>query len=219
GVTVRRGKAWSSRCAEPDNLLTSSESHGCLIFEARHSPAVSVQGISPHPARIERGRMLVHEVSLNPGETRTFHYINAISEGRDATLELYDRQQANFDQLRKENEEHCTGLLRAAFTPGNSEFSGHLPQLVTSNRELWKLYHTGFTNLLVNRAVSPDSVYGPAYTTIPHFCPTWSFIWDAMLTSLSLSLLDPQVLRGMLENWLVQDMHQHVATDYLTGKG
>ncbi len=121
--------------------------------------------------------------------------------------------------MLKENAEHWTGLLRSAFTPGNSQFSGHLPQLITSSRELWKFYHTGFTNLLVNRRVSPDSVYGPIYTTIPHFCPTLSFIWDAMLTSLSLSLLDPLALRSLLENWLVQDMHQHLATDYLTGKG
>jgi hypothetical protein len=220
GVTVKREKPWSSESsAEADNQLTASESHGCLIFAAQHSRAVSVQGISPRPPRIERGRMLVHEISLNPGEARAFHYLNVIGEGREATLDLYDRQQANFEQLLKENEDHCTSLLRSAFTPGNSEFSGHLPQLVTSSRELWKLYHAGFTNLLVNRRVSPDSVYGLAYLTIPHFCPTLSFIWDAMLTSLSLSLLDPQALRNLLENWLVQDMHQHLATDYLTGKG
>jgi len=219
GVTVKRERPWPGRVAEPDNKLTFSESHGCIIFEAQHSRAVSVQGILPRPARMERERMLVQEISLNPGEARTFHYLNVISEGREATLDLYDRQQGNFEQLLKENEEHCTSLLRSSFTPRNSEFSGHLPQLHTSNRELWKLYHTGFTNLLVNRRVSPDSVYGPAYVTIPHFAPTQTFIWDAMLTSLSLALLDPQVLRRLLENWLVQDMHQHVATDYLTGKG
>jgi hypothetical protein len=190
-----------------------------MIFESQHSRAVSVQGISPRPARFERERMLVYEISLNPGEARTFHYLNVIGEGTETVLDLYDRQQANFEQLLKENEEHCTNLLRSAFTPGNSEFSGHLPQLITSNRELWKLYYTGFTNLLVNRSVSPDSVYGPTYVTIPHFGPTETFIWDAMLTSLSLALLDPQPLRSLLENWLVLDMHQHVGTDYLTGQG
>jgi hypothetical protein len=219
GVTVKRGKPWPGKAAEPDNKLTSSESHGCMIFESQHSRAVSVQGISPRPARFERERMLVYEISLNPGEARTFHYLNVIGEGTEAALDLYDRQQANFEQLLKENEEHCTSLLRSAFTPGNSEFSGHLPQLITNNRELWKLYYTGFTNLLVNRCVSPDSVYGPTYVTIPHFGPTQTFIWDAMLTSLSLALLDPQPLRSLLENWLVLDMHQHVATDYLTGQG
>ena len=69
GVTVKPGKPWSGgSSAEADNKITASESHGCIIFEAQHSRAVSVQGISPRPARIERGRMLVQDISLNPGE-------------------------------------------------------------------------------------------------------------------------------------------------------
>ena len=220
GVTVVRGKPWND-CppAESDNKLTPSESHGCLIFEAQHSPAVSIQGVAPGPVRIEQRRMLVHEFSLNPGETRVLHYLNMIGEGKDATLDAYDRQQADFDGLVKGNEERFTSALRSAFTPGNSEFSGHLPQLVTRNRDLWKLYHTGFTELLFNRRDSPDSVYGPATTTTPRWGPTTSWIWDHMLTSLSYALFDPQVLRRLTENWFVQDMHAHTATDYLTGKG
>ena len=71
GVTVKREKPWFVNSpAESDNKLTPSESHGCVIFEAQHSRAVSVQGVSPRPTRIEQGRMLVHEFSLNPGETR-----------------------------------------------------------------------------------------------------------------------------------------------------
>jgi hypothetical protein len=220
GMTVRREKPWFVNSpAEVDNKLTPSDSHGCVIFEAQHSRAVSVQGISPRPTRLEQGRMLVHEFSLSPGEMRMFHYLNVLGEDKDAALDAYDRQQAHFEELLNENEERFAGILRSAFTPGNSEFSGHLPQLATRNRELWKLYHTGFTNLLINRRVSPDSVYGTTYVTIPRVCPTLSFIWDAMLTSLSLSLLDPQALRRLIENWLVQDMHAHLATDYLTGQG
>jgi len=220
GVAVVRGEPWTG-CppAESDNKLTPSESHGCLIFEALHSRAVSIQGVSPGPTRIEQRRMLVHEFSLNPGETKVLHYLNLIGEDKDATLDAYDRQQANFDELLKDNEERFTSVLRSAFTPGNSEFSGHLPQLVTRNRDLWKLYHAGFTELLVNRRVSPDSVYGPATATTPRWGPTTSWIWDHMLTSLSYSLLDPQALRRLTENWFVQDMHAHTATDYLTGKG
>jgi hypothetical protein len=220
GVTVKPGKAWFVNSpAEVDNKLTPSEPHGCVIFEADHSRAVSVQGVSPHPARIEKGRMLVHEFSLSPGETRTFRYLNVLGEDKEETLDAFDRHQADFEQLLKENEERFTSILRSAYTPDNSEFSGHLPQLVTRSHELWKLYHTGFTNLLVNRRISPDSVYGTTYVTIPRVCPTLSFIWDAMLTSLSLALLDPQVLRRLVENWLIQDMHGHLATDYLTGQG
>jgi hypothetical protein len=220
GVTVKRDKSWVDNFpAEADNKLTPSEPHGCVIFEAQHSRAVSVQGVSPRPTRIEQGRMLVHEFSLNPGETRRFHYLNLIGEDKDATLDAYDRQQADFEGLLKENEERFASILQSAFTPGNSEFSGHLPQLATRNRELWKLYYMGFASLLVSRRVTPDSVYGTTYVTIPRFCPTMSFIWDAMLTSLSLSLLDPQALQRLIENWFIQDMHGHKATDYLTGQG
>ncbi len=220
GVTVKRGKPWFVNTpAEADNRLTAVAPRGCIVFEAQHSPAVSVQGVTPLPSRIQDRRMLVCEFSLNPGETRTFHYLNVLGENKQAALESYERLQARFDDLLKENEEVFTDIVRAAFTPGNSLFSGHLPQLVTRDPALWKLYHTGFTNLLACRRVSPDSVYGPTYLTIPRVIPTLSFIWDAMLTSLSLSLLDPQALRSLLENWLIRDMHQHLASDYLTGQG
>jgi hypothetical protein len=220
GVTVMRGKPWVVNSpAEADNRLTVIESRGCVLFEAQHSQAVSVQGVSPRPDRVEHSRLLIHEFLLNPGETRTFHYLNVIGEEKEAALEGYEHQQANFDQLLKDNQEIFTRVIRSAFTPGNSDFSGHLPQLVTRDRALWKLYYTGFTNLLITRRVSPDSVYGPTYLTIPRVTPTLSFIWDAMLTSLSLSLLDPHPLRALMENWLVRDMHEHLATDYLTGEG
>jgi len=220
GVTVMRGKPWFVNSpAEADNRLTVIESRGCILFEAQQSQAVSVQGVSPRPDRVEHSRLLIHEFLLNPGETRTFHYLNIIGEEKEAALEAYDRQQANFAQLLKDNQEIFTRVIRSAFTPGNSDFSGNLPQLVTRDRALWKLYYTGFTNLLITRRVSPDSVYGPTYLTIPRVTPTLSFIWDAMLTSLSLSLLDPHPSRTLIENWLVRDMHQHLATDYLTGEG
>jgi hypothetical protein len=219
-ATVKRENPWFGNCpVESDNKLTPSEFHSCVIFEAQHSLAVSVQGVSPRPSRIEQGRMLMHEFSLNPGETRQFHYVNVIGEDKDATLDAYDRQQANFEGLLKENEERFTSILRSAFTPGNSEFSGHLPQLATRNRDLWKLYYMGFTDLLINRRVSPDSVYGPTYVTVPRSAPTVNCMWDFMLTSLSLSLLDPQALRRLIEAWLIQGMHRHVGTDYLTGQG
>jgi len=219
-ISVKRQKPWYEGFpAEIDNQITPSESHGCVVFESRHSPAVSVQGISPRPTRIEEGRMLLHEITLDPGQTQTFHYLNIIAEDKDAGLTTYDRRQAGFDRLLRENEERFTAIFRSAFTPGNSVFSGHLPQLVTRSPELWKLYYMGFASLLITRRDSPDAFYHPTYVTIPRICPTLSYIWDAMLTSLSLSLLDPGALRKLLENWLLQNMHEHLATDYLTGKG
>jgi hypothetical protein len=180
---------------------------------------VSVQGIFPQPDRIDQRRMMIRELTLAPGETQTLQYVNVVGENAGAALESYDRHQTNFEELLKQNEQVMSTLLRSAFSPGNSEFSGHLPQLQTDNPALWQLYYTGFAGLLFCRRLSPHSVYGPTYVTIGRVIPTLSFIWDTMLASLSLSLLDPKVLRSLVEVWLARDMHQHLATDYLTGQG
>ena len=219
GVIATTGKPWYVNSpGEGDNHVTADFACGCLIFEARHSSAVSVQGISPRPQRIEQLRMLTFELSLEPDEERELLNVNAIGERAEAAIQAYDRLQAEFATLARKNEETRTRLLRAAFTPGNSEFSGHLPRLRTTNPDLWKLYYNGFAALIFCRRLSPDSVYGPTYITLSRAIPTQSFIWDTMLTSLSLSLLDPRVLRSMIELWLARNMNEHQSTDYLTGQ-
>ncbi len=220
GVTATSHEPWFVYTpAEADNNLETSEQRGCIVFEAQHSRAVSVQGTSPRAQRVQGRRMLVHEFTLESGASRTFHYLNVVGGDKQEALRTYDRLQAKFESLLEGNERENANLVRAAFTPGNSHFSGHLPQLVTRNESLWKLYYVGFTNLLMMRRTSPESAYGATYLTIPPVLPTLSFVWDTMLTSLSLALLDPAVLCSMIEVWLIQDMHKHLATDYLTGKG
>lgn len=216
---VKKTDAWFVNSpAEVDNRITAMASRGCLVFEAQHSRAVSVQGLLPKPDRVENLRMLILEWTLGPGESREVHYVNAIAEEKDAALASYDQLQANFAAIQSQNEEVVAGLLRAAFTPGNSEFSGHLPRLVTQDESLWKLYHAGFTNLLFARRNSPDSAYGNTYITLGgRVLPSLSFPWDTSLTSLSLALLDPDALRKLVELWFLRDMHAHLATDYVSG--
>ena len=216
---IKKTDAWFvGSPAEIDNRITTMLPRGCLIFEAQHSHAVSVQGLLPKPDRVEGSRMLTLGLTLSPGESREIHYVNAIAEDRTAALALYDQVQSNFSAIQEEREQITAGLLRSAFTPGNSEFSGHLPQLLTEDESLWKLYHAGFTNLLFARRSSPDSAYGSTYLTLGgRSLPSLSFPWDTSLTSLSLALLDPDALRTLIEVWFLQDMHAHLATDYVTG--
>ncbi len=218
-VTKKTTQWFVNSPGEPDNLIHWGASHGALIFEAQHSQAVSVQGISPGPCRLEFGRMLVMEATLGPAETREFHYVNVVDGSSDAALSTYDELQSTFERIARENENEFNSLLRSAFTEGNSQFSGHLPQIETSDESLWQLYHAGFKNLIFARRASPDSKYGTTYITLGgHVLPTLSFPWDTSLTSLGLALLDPDALRRLIENWFVQDMHQHLATDYVTGE-
>lgn len=220
-AVTRKTTSWlATSPGEADNAIHWDASRGCLIFEAQHSPAVSVQGIVPKPDRVEAKRMLIVEMTLGPSETKEIHYVNAVEGDRETALNGYDALQAAFTQSAAENERAFDSLIKSAFTPGNSEFSGYLPQLETDDESLWQIYQAGFRNLLFARRASPDSKYGTTYLTLGgRVLPTLSFPWDTSLTSLSLALLDPDPLRRLVETWFVQDMHQHLATDYVTGEG
>jgi len=136
--------------------------------------------------------MIVMEVKLGPGATQKFHYVNAVDGSAESALATYDALQSGFEQAMHQNEADFNSLLRAAFTEGNSDFSGYLPQLETNDESLWQLYQAGFKNLIFARRAAPDSKYGTTYITLGgHVLPTLSFPWDTSLTSLSLAFLDP----------------------------
>ncbi len=203
---------------EADNSIRFDE--GRLVFQARHSEAVSVQGVLPKANRLESECMLVFDLELQAGETKELRYVNAIGPSMAETLALYDDVQEHFSEMSQENERVFNGLLKNAFTPDNSDFSGHLPKLETDSEALWDLYMAGVRNLIFARRASPDSAYGTTYVTLGgKVHPTLSFPWDTALTSVSLALLDPDALRRLTETWLSIDLHQCLATDHVSGKG
>ncbi|MGD0479929.1 MAG: twin-arginine translocation signal domain-containing protein [Terracidiphilus sp.] len=216
---IRKQSAWFNELpGEGDNRLTWNASQGRLTFAAQHSAAACVQGIHPPAQAVSGGNVLRYELQLRPGEKRELHFVATIAAAAAEAEAMHDRLQADFASLDRQNESSFDHLLQSAFTPGNSAFSGHLPQLKTDSETLWNLYNNGLKNLLTARRRSPDSVYGPALLTLSgHVLPTLSFPWDTALTSLGLALLDPQPLRQIVEVWFQRDMHQHLATDYITG--
>jgi hypothetical protein len=219
-AVAKKTKAWFVNSpGEADNKITWDANRGCLWFEARHSDIAASQGFHPAPARVENDRMLMFEIELGPNQQTAINFIVAIADTGGAALDLYNSLQSEFDDLLKENESSYSSVVHSAFTPGNSEFSGNLPSLVTDNESLWNLYYNGFANLLSARRLSPDSIYGPTYLTLSgHVLPTLSFPWDTSISSLALALLDPEPLRTLVEVWLKAGMHDHLATDYVSGE-
>ncbi|MGA8538470.1 MAG: hypothetical protein WB566_03175 [Terriglobales bacterium] len=219
-AVAKKTKPWFVNSpGEADNRVTWDAQRGCLLFEAKHSEIAAAQGFHPAPSRVEQTRMLHFDMELGPREQKDLNFVLAIAENGRAAIELYDSLQARISDLAAENEASFTSLIRSAFTPDNSAFSGNLPRLITNDESLWKLYHNGFANLLFARRLSPDSAYGPAYLTLSgHVLPTLSFPWDTSMTSLALALLDPIPLRNLVEVWLKGGMHEHHSTDYVSGE-
>ena len=70
-AVAKKTEPWFTNSpGEADNRIEWNAERGCLVFEARHTQAVSVQGINPKPTRVDAGRMLVIEMTLGPGETK-----------------------------------------------------------------------------------------------------------------------------------------------------
>ena len=220
-AVTRKTTFWMAGCpGEGGNTQRWDAERSRITFAARHSQAASAQGIQPRADSLAGGHILQYKIHLQPGESRVFRYVNALADTEAGANRLHDDLQATFDVAERQNQRFYDEMMRALFTPGNTYFSGHLPTLHTDDETLWSLYFNGIKNLVSARRYSPDSKYGPTYVTLGgHTLPTLSFPWDTSLTGLSLALLDPVALKNLVEVWLQEDMHKHLATDYVTGTG
>lgn len=220
-VTARTTKPWDSFVpVDPVDLCEPDPGHGRLVFRATASRAVSIQGFAPHPRHVRQRRILVFPIEVDRGARLVLRYINVLDEDEAVAKRIYDELLQSFSEQWQANQRAAAARLHAALTPGNTVYSGHLPRLNTRSRALWRLYHCGLNSLLYNRVDSPRAAIAPAYVTLrPTLAATRVYPWDFGMTPLSLSLLDPEAMRRMLEIWAVEYRDRYYATDYLTGRG
>lgn len=135
--------------------------------------------------------------------------------------------------------ERWSSLWEAAFTPGNNEFSGHLPALDFGDAELNRLYYMSTLACLYSLRVAleqpPEARFATGGQAIwadaarplaraytwggSEGAPTTSFLWETQLQAAVLARLDPDTLRAQLEAFLRADMGSHWGVDMLTGRG
>jgi hypothetical protein len=91
---------------------------------------------------------------------------------------------------------------------------------VTTDESVKRIYHSAVMSAPFFKRTTPHSVYGTTYVTLaPRYWETATFLWDISLSAMLLAMLDPQVLKRMMETWMTVDVHQHFGTEFLTGKG
>src|SRR2546421_2632269 len=201
--------AWSNALppCELDNLVHIDEQRGAIRFSAQKENAHSVQGISPRATRVSPG-ILQTSVSLKSGESKVISFVDAIGETASDAQALYDALISDVASQLNHVRSEWNRELRAIFTPGNDRYSGFLPTLHTSDKDILKLYHTGILGVIYFKRDTPFSVYGRAYATLmPRYWQPVTFIWDYSLSSMVHALLDPAVMRKYLELWMHTDIH------------
>jgi len=204
---------------EYDNSRTIDSSRNAVLCKAIHSEAYVLQGTSPKPSSL-LSSWIVYNFDLAPHESASFVFVNSLGGSAGDVQKEYDGIINRFDAVAKATTDEWNAQLRAAFTPGNNFFSGYVPTLVTSDDNVKRLYHSAVMSALYFRRTTPHSVYGTAYVTLmPRYWETTTFLWDISLSAMLLSMLDPVVLRKMMEVWMTVDMHKHFGTEFLTGAG
>jgi hypothetical protein len=204
---------------EDGHAIRLDAGRGAVVFSARGSEAVQIQGVSPSPDGL-REAALHHTLRLPPGATGHLHYVHAIGETEAEAQATYDALIGDVPAELERVREDWNAELRAVYTPGNDRYSGHLPELHTTDEAIARLYHTGALGVVYFKRDSPYSVHGRSYDTLmPRYWQSVTFLWDYFLSSPVHAQLDPAVMRGMLDRWMHLDVHQHFGTEYLTGEG
>lgn len=159
-----------------------------------------------------------YELNLQPGETWRLHYVNALAENIQSALNGYADAQGNFDARLEESYAAWKNEIHAAFTPGNSRFSGHLPTLTGVDASIQRVYCTGALNLLFMKRTGPRNKFGTTYKSISPRSGATCWLWETQQAAGGLVHLDPHVLRTMAEWWMQSDIYHGWGTNYLTGK-
>lgn len=181
-------------------------------------PPSPVDGFEVGIGGAGRGGEVDAVLEIEPGRTGRLGYVHAVATDRAVAVAAWDRVAADVPAAVASAQRYWNEQLRAAFTPGNAEFSGHLPVLETTSDELRRLYWWGVIGMLYFRRDYATGVRPRSYDTLmPNYWASTTFIWDYSLSSVAHALLDPDEMRGQLLHWIGSDIHTHFGTSALTG--
>ncbi|MEQ1764074.1 MAG: hypothetical protein ABL984_13145 [Pyrinomonadaceae bacterium] len=221
GGATKSVKPWNAAYSpgEYDNARTVDTSRNAVMCKSKHTEAFVLQGASPEPKHLERS-WIVYEFDLAPRESASITFVNSLGESTADVQRQYDSIINSFDAVAKATTDEWNSQLKAAFTPGNGVFSGHVPTLVTTDESVKRIYHSAVMSALYFRRTTPHSVYGTTYVTLmPRYWETTTFLWDISLSAMLLSMLDPEIIKRMMETWMKLDVYKHFGTEFLTGAG
>lgn len=221
GGVTKSVKPWNAAYSpgEYDNERSIDNARNAILCKSKHTEAFVLQGASPKPDKIEPS-WLVYKLDLAPGQSASIVFVNSVGGNAADAQKDFDGIIGSFDAAAKAATDEWDRQLRAAFTPGNDVFSGHVPTLVTTDDNVKRIYHSAVMSALYFRRTSPHSVYGTTYVTLmPRYWETTTFLWDISLSAMLLSMLDPAILKRMMETWMTLDIYKHFGTEFLTGAG
>jgi hypothetical protein len=175
---------------------------------------------------VERGRIGIATLDVRAGDEIVWHGLQGCEPG--APLDV--------DRAWASARDHWERTWAAAFAPGNTEFSGHLPP---RRGDLERLYDMSVLSLLMTRRLLPEVSPRASVATGgqciwneeprplprsyvvggPEGAPTTCFLWELEFQAPVLARLDPAVLREQMEAFRRVDLHRHWGVETVSGRG
>jgi hypothetical protein len=168
-------------------------------------------------APLGAGARATWRLDLEPGATAVVGF--ALAFGTDGTEVAAGARTAatGLDRELADTADEWRRLWAHAFTPGNPDFSGHLPTLRTDDRELARAYYMGALLVVYMRNIRVGRT-GPVFLTGgPRLGATTTFFWDHTEWSRMYALLDPAGLRAWLLAGLASPYHDNFGYDVRGG--
>ena len=177
------------------------EAGSTLLCSNDKGNGFSAQSFSPAPSYWERGQIARFTHDIDPGEEFSIQFTASFHEDQEQAVQLMNDWRGHGEQLLTESRQWWEDLWEAAFTVGNSYFSGNAPVLESSRPEILKLYYMAVLTELTCRRIYPDAATKPCYLTLwPRRGEGSTYLtWEMPYTSGLLSKLDPQALEGLWE--------------------
>jgi hypothetical protein len=207
GVAVARTAPWWGGQRWRAEVLPSGEADGPVppaggvLVTDTMSPARSCYAFSTAPDALtaEGARALARwDITLAPGEEAEVGFVLDVARGAETARRRAGAAAADPDAAFAEVAERWRTTWAHAFTPGNPEFSGHLPALVTSDTDLARTYYLGVLLALYMRNTRVSAT-GPVFLTGgPRLGPTTTFFWDQSEFARTAALLEPVGTRAWI---------------------
>ncbi len=179
--------------------VTAGDAPGARLFESRDEPAFSQQSVQPaendNSATIEHARW---QIDLEPGGEWEGSLLSTYGDSTAAVRQLSKEWNGRAEAAFRASREWWEALWQAAFTPGSTHFSGHMPILKTDNDCVSRLYYMGILTLLCLRRRYEGSRLETAYLTLGPRRGEGSIYlaWDLPYTAQVMARLDPDALEA-----------------------
>ncbi|MEV7391618.1 hypothetical protein [Streptomyces sp. NPDC091215] len=215
GIEVARTRHWTG-----SRRWRSRIEGGTVAFEDSRSPARAAYAFAGPSAELRpegAGARATWALRIEPGRSVTIGIACAYGTDADAVSAEARGAAADFEATMRAGEVGWRRLWASVFTPGNRDFSGHLPTFTTEDPGLARTYYMGALQALYMRNIRIRPGEPVFLTGGPRLGPTTTYFWDHCEWSRLYALLEPAGLRSWLLRMLAGPYHDSFGVENLSG--